>query len=247
MGGVHAADDKPAAVVVHQQRRAVFVRPIMARADLPGRARQRHVGRCDVDFHTRELCDRHVQQRPCGRHILAEDEALRAREALRSQHQLQRGVQGVAVDGDRAAAHHQPLQSIGYPRNGVQCHFRRCVQDPISGAAPGWQALSHGFSLSLIKLNDRNSIPQVGLGVFQTPPNATSGGDRAGRGLPAYRHRLHLRQRGRDRPGDRQVRRPARMSSWSPKCGMPTRDTTTHCPRLTPVSIGSASIASTCT
>ena len=58
----------------------------------------------------------------------------------------------------------------------MQCHFRRGVQDPISGAAPGWQALSHGFSLSLIKLNDRNSIPQVGLGVFQTPPNATERG-----------------------------------------------------------------------
>ena len=85
-------------------------------------------------------------------------------------------------------------------------------------------------------------MPQVGLGVFQTPPrHRTCGGDRAGRRLPTHRHRRSILQRARGRSGGRRVRRlRARTSSGHQSCGTPTRATTARSRRSTPAWIASA-------
>ena len=47
-----------------------------------------------------------------------------------------------------------------------------------------------------ITLNDGNTIPQHGFGVFQIPPEKTAGGGPLGVGhrLPTHRHRRDVRQ-----------------------------------------------------
>ncbi len=156
-----AADDEATAVVVDQQRGPVIARRAdVNRRDVAAGSGHRYVGQCDIERHPRELCDHRIQLRTCLRGVLAEDESLIARQARRRQHQLHRGVEGIAVDGDRACSGEQPLEPVGDPGDGVQRHLPRGVHGPGLGAsfsvrgarADGshrsrWQTSSHGFSL----------------------------------------------------------------------------------------------------
>ncbi len=63
-----------------------------------------------------------------------------------------------------------------------------------------------------LTLNDGTTIPQLGFGVFQVPPEDTAEAvDQGARGrLPAHRHRRDVRQREGCRRGDPRLRHPAR-------------------------------------
>ena len=121
--------------------------------------------------------------------------------ALTRQHQLQRGIQRVAVDDDRTTTDQRPLGGGRDPRNDLDANggdralhatcppapVRVSLQDATSGRA--WQTLGHGQlpRKNSVTLNDGNSIPAVGLGVFQVPPADTE--QAVGAALRAgYRH-----------------------------------------------------------
>ena len=75
-----------------------------------------------------------------------------------------------------------------------------------------------GMTVPTITLNDATTIPQLGFGVFQVPPDGDRGDGHDGpRGrLPAHRHRADVPQRGRRRRGDRGLRASRATSSTSP-------------------------------
>ena len=80
-----------------------------------------------------------------------------------------------------------------------------------------------------ITLNNGVSIPQVGLGVFQVPPDGrpARGGERHRSGLPPHRHRRRVQQRVRGRRGHQVVRAcRGRSCSSPPSCATGTRATT---------------------
>ena len=62
---------------------------------------------------------------------------------------------------------------------------------------------THPTMTPTLTLNNGVTMPALGLGVFQTPPEETTDGrrDGAARRLPADRHRRRVRQRARGRRG----------------------------------------------
>ena len=62
--------------------------------------------------------------------------------------------------------------------------------------------------MQTLTLNNGVTMPALGLGVFQTPPDETRTPSSSPRdGLPPHRHRRRLRQRARGRRGDPRLRR----------------------------------------
>ena len=137
-----------------------------------------------------------VQLGTGGGRVVVDDQAVDADGAQTRQHQLQRGIQRIAVDDDRTTTDQRPLGGGRDPRNDltptvVTTSCTRLAHPIGARLAPGSRSRAPGrlcvMAAPLVTLNDGNSIPAVGLGVFQIPPADT---ERAvGAALRAgYRH-----------------------------------------------------------
>jgi hypothetical protein len=163
---VEVTDDLTAAVIEDQQRPVSFCRPVMPGRDWAVRPGDRQIGHLrhgEVLFEAgrqdAQLFPRH------GDVIVRQQAALDTDRALCCKHQLERGVERVAVDGDRTEPQQHAFDPVGDVRKGPQRDADGGVDDRFLASAldrrlrvcPGrlrsvrwrlaWQTLSHGSSL----------------------------------------------------------------------------------------------------
>ena len=99
-----------------------------------------------------------------------------------------------------------------------------------------------------ITLNNGVEMPALGLGVFQTPPDETRDAVRAALGA-GYRHIDTAAAYGNERQVGEAVHRSdldGRRSSWRPRSGSATTDTTRRCTGSRRAQGSSESTRSTC-
>ena len=98
-----------------QRRRLGGRRTVVPSWDVAGRSGYRQVANPNVNLRTRKGQRYLSCLVPGGNWVLVDDQAVDADSSLPGQHQLQRGIQRVAVDRDRAAPGQQPLGAGRHP------------------------------------------------------------------------------------------------------------------------------------
>jgi hypothetical protein len=116
--GAQAADDKSATVQENQQRRA-GLGGVMPDGQLTGRSRNGEITCRDHDRSGQGGRDA-IELMSRDGDIIAGDEATDPGDPLRIEHQLQGGVERVALDGDRSPAQQDPFDGVRNSRHDRQ-------------------------------------------------------------------------------------------------------------------------------